>query len=79
VQCDFDNDGETITLELADAAYDVVVYTATTGEVVGTVSLEASSTDCPMFLFIDEGQTQYVNTLSADDIINALKPYVTPA
>ena len=75
--CDLEgDDGETITLDLVDVTYSFTVYEATTGEEVGTDTLEAASTDCPTFVFVDEGQTEYFNTPSEDDYINALKPYV---
>ena len=75
--CDLEGeDGETVTLDLVDVTYSLAVYEATTGEEVGSDTLEAASTDCPTFVFVDEGQTDYFNTPSEDDYINALKPYV---
>jgi hypothetical protein len=76
--CDFDNDGETLTLNLVDASYDLVVYEAATGAEVGRATVEAATTDCPFMVFVDEGQTDYVNTPTSDDLTAALKPFVAP-
>jgi hypothetical protein len=76
--CDFDNDGETLTLNLVDASYELVVYEAATGTEVGRTTVEAATTDCPFMVFVDEGQTDYVNTPTADALTVALKPFVAP-
>ena len=75
--CDLEgDDGETVTLDLVDVTYELTVYEATTGEEVGSETLEAASTDCPSFVFVDEGQTEYYNSPDETDYTNALKPYV---
>lgn len=76
--CDFDNEGDTLTLNLVDATYELVVYEAATGAEVGSTTVEAATTDCPFFVLVDEGQTEYVNTPTADDLTTALKPFVLP-
>jgi len=76
--CDFDNDGETLTLNLVDASYDLVVYEAVTGTEVGRTTVEAATTDCPFTVFVKEGQKDYVNTPTADALTGALKPFVAP-
>ena len=68
--------GETVTLDLVDVTYELTVYEATPGEEVGSETLEAASTDCPSFVFVDEGQTEYYNSPDETDYTNALKPYV---
>lgn len=79
IQCDLElDDGSIATLELVDVTYELTVYGAATGEVVGTDTIEASDTDCPFFVFIDEGQTEYYNTPDADQYTAALESYVTP-
>lgn len=79
IQCDLElDDGGTVTLELVDVTYELTVYGAATGEVVGTETIEASDTECPFFVFIDEGQTEYHNTPDADQYTAALTSYVTP-
>jgi hypothetical protein len=76
--CDFDNDGEKLSLTLVDATYDLIVYNASTGAEVGRSKVDASTTDCPFFVFVDEGQTDYVNRPTDDDLTSALKPFVAP-
>lgn len=79
VTCDFeDDDGSTITLDLVDTTYEMTVHAATTGAVLGTEVIEAVDTECPFVAFIDEGQTEYVNTPDAEQYTNALRPYVMP-
>lgn len=51
--------------------------TAPTGEVVGAETIEATDTECPFFVFIDEGRPQYFNTPDADQYTVALASYVT--
>ncbi|MFN3258218.1 MAG: hypothetical protein ACE37B_21265 [Ilumatobacter sp.] len=79
VQCELEADeGEVIPLDLVDITYEMTVYEATTGEVVGTETIEAADTECPFFVFVDEGQTEYYNTPDATQYTNALKAYVAP-
>lgn len=80
VACDLeDDDGNITTLDLVDVTYELTVFEATTGALVGTETIEAADTECPFFVFIDEGDTQYFNTPDADQYTNALKTYVAPA
>jgi hypothetical protein len=79
VQCNFDNDGKTVTLGLADASYDVTIYAATTGQKLGATAVDAKTSDCPYVAVFREGETQYVSSLTDDDLTNAVKPYVMPA
>ncbi len=79
VSCDLEgDDDEVITLGLVDQSFELNVYEAVTGELLGTETIDAADADCPMFVFVDEGQTEYFNTPDADQYINALKAYVTP-
>lgn len=80
VSCDLEDDeGKVTTLDLVDVTYELTVYEATTGAVVGTETLAAASTDCPTFVFIDDDQTQFFNSPDADAYTNAVKAYITPA
>jgi len=75
--CELDNDGEAVSLELVDVTYELTVYSAKTGEQVGEpVQVEAASTDCPFVVAYEEGDTQYFNRLADDDLINALRPVI---
>jgi hypothetical protein len=78
-QCEFDDDGQSISLELVNVTYEVAVYEATTGKVVGTpTTVKAESTECPFVVAYDDGDTTYNLSLDVDDVINALKPAVAP-
>lgn len=77
--CDFEtDDGEVTSLALVDVTYQLDVYEAATGALVGSSSIDAASTDCPSFLLISEGDTEELNTPSADDYVAALSPFVLP-
>jgi hypothetical protein len=78
-QCEFDNNGTKITLELTNATYELKVFGAVTGEAVGNTSITTTETECPFIAVFREGDTQHIASLSDDDLTNALKPYVTPA
>jgi K+-transporting ATPase c subunit len=62
-----------------NATYDVTVYATSSGAMVGQVSLNAATTQCPYVAAYREGDTQYVMTLTDNDVTNAVKPYVMPA
>ena len=79
VVCDFEDDGETIKLELVDADYELKVYAAATGELKHEAKLEARDKECPFLATFQKGDTTYVNEPTDDQLINALKPVVTPA
>lgn len=75
-KCEFDSDGETLTLELVDATYEVTVHRAATGEEVGAFTLDAASTECPYVVSVEPGDTQHFNEPTDDDLIVALRPFV---
>ena len=80
VACDLeDDDGNITTLDLVDVTYELTVHEAATGALIGTETIEAADTECPIFVFINEGATQYFNAPDADQYTNALKPFVAPA
>jgi hypothetical protein len=76
--CDFENDDDTVTLELVDASYELVVYAAKTGEEVQRSTLEATSDGCPFIATFQEGDTAYVVEPEDDQYVNALKGVVAP-
>jgi hypothetical protein len=80
VECDFENDEEgTVTLELVDATYDLVVYEARTGEEVHRATLEGSAGgECPFIATFEKGDTTMVSEPEDDAYINALKGVVDP-
>lgn len=79
IMCDLEMDDDSVvTLELVDVTFELSVREATTGNEVGSATIEATDSECPFFVFIDEGDTQYFNDPTEDQYINALKPFVTP-
>jgi len=79
IMCDLEgDDGSVTTLEIVDVTFEVTIREATTGAAVGTETVEAVDADCPFFVFVDEGDTQYFNAPTEDQYINAVKPYVMP-
>jgi hypothetical protein len=76
--CDFDDDGDTVTLELIDTVIELTVYEAATGTELGSTTLEASSTECPFFVTFDPDDLRYFNEPTDDQYISALAPFVEP-
>jgi hypothetical protein len=79
IQCDFEDEGVTTTLELVDADYDLTIYAATSGESIGTTAITASEDECPFIATFQDGDTEFVASPSDDDIVNALKEFVAPS
>lgn len=79
IMCDLEgDDGSVTTLELVDVTFELKILEATTGAVVATDTIEAVDTECPFFVFVDEGDTQHFNTPTEDQYINAVKAFVAP-
>lgn len=79
--CSFEgDDGATPTvLEKTDTTYELTVYAANTGAVVGAAqTLVAPPADCPMFAFLRQGDTKWFNKPTDDQYVNALKALVKP-
>lgn len=77
ISCDLEgDDGSTTTLRLVDQTFTLTVHEATTGATVGEATVEAVDTECPFFTFVDEGQTDYLNTPTEEQWIEALRPFV---
>ena len=77
--CEFEDDGEQIKLELVDADYQLKVYAASTGELKHETPIEARDKECPYIAAFEKGDTTFVHQPTDDQLINALKPVVTPA
>lgn len=75
-RCEFGRGDSKVELELFDAAYEVKVYAATTGELKVTQTLVTDSSECPSFAAYRKGDRKYVNDPSTDDYINTLKALV---
>lgn len=80
--CEFEGDdgAPPTVLEKTDTTYELTVYAANNGTVVSAAqTLVAPPADCPMFLFIGEGDTKWFNKPTDEQYINALKGLVNPA
>lgn len=79
VICDLElDDGSIASLEVVEASYEMNIYATQTGALVGTEAMDASGTDCPSFSYVEDGQTQYLNRVDADQITKAIAGYVAP-
>jgi hypothetical protein len=76
--CEFEKDGTKVTLELVNAAYELKVYTATTGRQVHVAQLETKDTECPFIVVFTKGDTKHITEPSDDEYIAALKTVVAP-
>lgn len=77
-QCDFDDDGEKVRLELVAATYELTIYATTTAKEIAKTTIEARDDDCPTIAAFQKGDTTFVATPEDDDYIAALKPHVAP-
>ena len=59
-ECEFEEEGQEFTLELADADYDVTVRGAATADELAAGSASATSGDCPTFTSFSGGETSRV-------------------
>ncbi len=79
IMCDLEgDDGSVSTLEMVDVTFEITMREATTGTAIGTETVEAIKADCPSFVFVHDEDTQYFNTPTEDQYINAVKAYVAP-
>ena len=76
--CPFDEEDGATTLLLVDATYDVTVYEATTAHELGSTTIEATSTVCPMVVMYDPSDPRYVNTPTEAQYQEALAEFVMP-
>lgn len=76
--CDFDDEGETVTLELVDTTYEYTAYEAASGEEVRSFTLEGNSTECPLFALLDEDDPTHRNEPADEEVIAGLQPIVDP-
>ncbi len=79
IECEFEADDGTVTLELVNTTYEVTVYEAATADVVLTATVATDTTDCPFVASITEGDTQELIRPLPDDYTNAVKDAVVPA
>ena len=68
--CEFEEDGSSFELELADAEYEVAVRAAATGEELAGGTASATAGDCPMFTSFTQGEASRVDyARPVDDVV----------
>ncbi len=65
VDCDFELDDKPIVVKMKRANYDLTLYDAHSGEVIGTAVVE-SDADCPFFASIDENNEMFASPNDED-------------
>jgi hypothetical protein len=64
-------------VETYDATYEVRLLAATTGEELGTTTIEASAGDCPLLFFFEAGETVGTDYADPGDQLTAwMAPFV---
>ncbi|MFZ6028367.1 MAG: hypothetical protein ACOYYS_11685 [Chloroflexota bacterium] len=79
--CEFEddeNEEKTYLLDVHNASYEVKVFAATTGEEVGSTTLEAAYEKCPMFHMFSEEKEETFAPLEGGDLQAFLEQYVAP-
>jgi hypothetical protein len=74
--CDFeDDDGNTTSLQVLDATYEVSLYEAKTGEAIGsaTFDVDGDTYTCPIVMSIDDGQTTLLPSAEPEDSSAAVR------
>lgn len=77
-ECDFEDDGDTVTLALVDTVHELTLYEAATGDEVASTTLESASSECPFFASFDPDDLRFFNEPSDDELIAALAPTIEP-
>lgn len=79
---EIDEEDRTGTVEIYDATYELTIYAAQTGEVVGTETVETFTDECPSFVMFSTGpgedlvEERYGNP--NDQLVNLVESYVNP-
>ena len=70
------------TVEIYDATYELAIYAAQTGELLGTETIETYMDECPSFVMFSTGdgedlvEERYGS--AADELVNLIESYVNP-
>lgn len=78
--CDYEGDEgeETYLLNTYNSTYEVMLYAAQSGQPVGTMTIEATVDDCPMFHMFSDPEEDYYALPPSGILQSALQPYVEP-
>lgn len=79
---EIDGEDKTGTVEIYDAVYELTIYAAQTGEVVGTETIDTFIDECPSFVMFSTGsgedlvEERYAQP--TDELVNLVESYVNP-
>ena len=73
--CQFESDGENVSIPLYHSQYKLTVYEAKTGEVVTSEDIETNTNECPSFASYIKSDPKVYETPSGDLIEGVLTPY----
>jgi hypothetical protein len=79
---EIDGEDQTGTVEIYDAVYELTIYAAQTGEVVGTETIDTFMDECPSFVMFTTGsgedlvEERYAQP--TDELVNLVESYVNP-
>ncbi len=79
---EIDGEDKTGTVEIYDAVYELTIYAAQTGEVVGTETIDTFLDECPSFVMFSTGsgedlvEERYAQP--TDELVNLVESYVNP-
>lgn len=79
---EIDEEDRTGTVEIYDAVYELTIYAAKTGEVLGTEPIETFMDECPSFVMFTTGPGEDLVEerygLPDDQLVNLVESYVNP-
>lgn len=79
---EIDEEDQEGTVEIYDAVYELTIYAAQTGEVVGTETIDTFLDECPSFVMFSTGsgedlvEERYAQP--TDELVNLVESYVNP-
>lgn len=79
---EIDEEDQEGTVEIYDAVYELTIYAAQTGEVVGTETIDTFMDECPSFVMFSTGsgedlvEERYAQP--TDELVNLVESYVNP-
>ncbi len=79
---EIDGEDQTGTVEIYDAVYELTIYAAQTGEVVGTETIDTFLDECPSFVMFSTGSGEDLVEerygQPTDELVNLVESYVNP-
>jgi hypothetical protein len=79
---EIDEEDQKGTVEIYDAVYELTIYAAQTGEVVGTETIDTFLDECPSFVMFSTGSGEDLVEerygQPTDELVNLVESYVNP-